>query len=65
MENHSNFYFDTSPFYLPRSVCILKMCLGESYWGAMPFIYCCHFGALYQLAIANFERMRCPMLSAQ
>ena len=65
MENHSNFYFDTSPVYLPRSVCILKMCVGESYWGAMPFIYSCHVGALYQLAIANFERMRCPMLSAQ
>ena len=65
MENHSNFYFDTSPVYLPRSVCTLKICVEESYWGAMPFIYSCHVGALYQLAIAYLERIRCPMRNAQ
>ena len=65
MENHSNFYFDTSPVYFPRSVCILKMCEGESYWGAVPFIYSRHVRALYQPSIAYFERIRCPMLNAQ
>ena len=30
MENHSNFYFDTSPVYLPRSVCIQKKGKGKA-----------------------------------